>query len=168
MPSNPLLPGDDHGPAPISGMPAQAQGAPSMQELVDGLHKTTYVNAKMKELLLQKVPPSKKDIFDLASDLVDHGALTSQRIAGELASMPQNADMLKPWLFTHWLTTENQIDQILQMIQTKGALQRRAVAMPEPLRGQAQPSAFQGASSMSLSPAAMPAPPANRLLPNGG
>jgi hypothetical protein len=166
MPSNnPLLPGDDNGPPAISGAPQAAQPKLSLAELVEGLHKTAYVNAKMKELLLRKEPPSKKDIFNMSSDLVEHGALTPQRIAGELASMPQNADMLKPWLFTHYMTTEQQMDQIAQMIHEESAAQDQQqqpqMGQP-PMMGGAPPPA--AASPMG----GQPMPPANRLMPNGG
>ena len=143
----------------------QAPPDPSMNELVKGLHQTAYLNAKLKELLSEKKPPTKKDVFDMASDLVDHGVLTPQRIAGELATMPPSEDMLKPWLFTHWLVTENHMEQLSQMIQAKSAQPQPGQSQPQ---AQGMPGQIPAMQPGAPQPSQSPQPPQNMLMPNGG
>jgi hypothetical protein len=69
--------------------------------------------------------------------------------------MPASEDMLKPWLFTHWLTTENQIDQISKMIEAKSQQPQQAPGMP------------MGQPPMMGGPQMGAQAPANRLLPPG-
>jgi hypothetical protein len=144
-----------------------------MDQLMTGLHQTSYLNAALKKLLLRKESLTRKDVFDLSSELVNHGVLTPQRAAAELASLPSNEDQIRPWAFVHWLTTKNHIEQLLKMIQAKGAMRRLAAVTQQPSAASGQVQAqFQGESPTSAMSGPMPAgaiaePPTNRLLSNG-
>jgi hypothetical protein len=111
---NPLMMG---GPRPMPSTPPEPQSnAPSMDEMVKVLDQSAYLQSALGGLLRKKDAVTRNDIFDVVSDLVDEGVLTPQRAAAELATMPPNEQMLKPWLFMHWKTAQNNIQQVSDMI----------------------------------------------------
>ncbi len=106
-------------PNAMLGGQAAAPAPPSPEEVAKVLQQTSFVNAVLKEVLLQpKV--ERNDVFDAASTLVNAGAMTAQQAATQLADMPRNAEMIKPWLFMKWLTGEKAIEQLSDMLAGMG------------------------------------------------
>jgi hypothetical protein len=67
-------------------------------------------------LLKAQKPVTRKQIMDLSSDLLQKGILTAQRIASELASLPEDQDGIMKWVQTHFQTTDGQVDQLSQLL----------------------------------------------------
>lgn len=109
-PGNALM-GQDAG-AP----PAQAP-MPSVDELEEGLQKTVYLNARFRELLMAKKLPTRKDVMNLSSELLQRGILSAPRLATELATLPEAPDQIVKWLEQHYRTTAGQINQLSMLLE---------------------------------------------------
>lgn len=89
---------------------------PSPDDLAKGLHDTAYLNAKLRQLAEAKKLPTRKQVMELSSDLLQKGVLSPQRIATELATLPEAPDQILKWVNAHVITTGRQIDQISMML----------------------------------------------------
>lgn len=119
------------GPAPAN--------KPDAEMISKALESVSYVNAGMRQLLMMpKV--SRKDVFDLASMLVEGGAVTAQQAATQLAELPKSSEMIKPWLFVRFKETEGQMGQLAELLgQIEPPMQEEAVMLPPAMMGGAQP-----------------------------
>lgn len=109
-------------PSPMMGAVAPAAAnqvappPPSIQELEKGLHQTVYLRNKFRDLLGAGKPVTRKQIVDLSSDLLQKGILSAQRLASELASLPEDQDGIMKWLEAHFQTTDKQVGQLSGML----------------------------------------------------
>lgn len=111
-PADPSVPG---APQP-GGAPQAPQNMPSVEDLEAGLQKTVYLRNKFRDLLAGKKLPSRKQVLDLSTDLIDNGILSAPRIANELATLPQDQDGITKWVEQHFQKTDQQVDQILTLL----------------------------------------------------
>jgi hypothetical protein len=129
---------------------------PSLGDLDKGLQQTAYLNASLKALLAQKALPTRKQVMDMASDLLQRGVLSPQRLATELATLPENPDEIMKWVQGHYATTSGQIAQLMGMM-------HGAADPSHPLNGVAQTIAA-ASPQPPMEPPAAPSLPASGLM----
>lgn len=103
-------------PGPVAATPPAQPPPPTVEDLEEGLHKTVYLRNKLAMLLRAQKPVTRKQIMDLSSDLLQKGILSAQRIASELASLPEDQDGIMKWVQSHFQTTDGQVDQLSTLL----------------------------------------------------
>lgn len=102
------------GPTPGGGAPPPM---PSVDELKDAMRKTAFLNAKFRELLSAPKMPTRKQVMDLSTELLQRGILSAPRLASELATLPEPPELIAKWLEAHFKTTSAQIDQLSMLLE---------------------------------------------------
>lgn len=101
---------------PSAGPPAPSSQGIDIKDVYDVIHKQSAVDAKLRKLLDKDGPITRKDVTQVAIELVADRTMSAQAIAGYLADMPEDPDALREWVEVHAKEAETQLQQLLTLI----------------------------------------------------
>jgi hypothetical protein len=121
----PAAPAGLPGAMPAAAAPGQLV-PPSIEQMTEVLHKVSYINATLKQLLGEP-DLSTRDILDKVGDAVADGIMGPFDAARELASLPPGNDSLalRQWVAGHYANSKRTMDTIIEMIEAHGQMVRR-------------------------------------------
>jgi hypothetical protein len=105
--------------------PQMPAAPPSLPQLTEALHKTSYV-ASMLSGLLSKPDLSAKDILDDVGEMVAEQVMSPFMAAKYLSDLPPDGDSLKlrQWVGQHYATTSQSLQTVAEMISAHGQMMR--------------------------------------------
>lgn len=102
---------------------------PTAQDLSDDLVDIVYVHTRMRELLQAAAVPTRRDVMNLASELLQRHTLSARRLATELATLPEPTEQIPAWLRQRFIATRGHIEQLSTMLY--GIALERPLGMPD-------------------------------------
>lgn len=126
---------------PPPGGPQEPAVPPSLPQLTEALHKTSYVTSMLSGLL-SKPDLSTKDILDDVGDMVAEQVMSPFMAAKYLSDLPPDDDSLKlrQWVGQHYATTAQSLQTVAEMVAAHGQMTRaQGGPVPAPVAPPAGP-----------------------------
>jgi len=114
--------------------PQQMPGAPAspatkqvqLSEAKDVLRKQGAIDRQLKGLLKEPGPVKRKQVIDVAVNLVAERIMSPQEMAGYLADLPEDGMQIRQWVVQHAKNVEQGLDQLIGMVHGVDAQQPAA------------------------------------------
>lgn len=104
-------------PQQTDGPAAQPQPAgATIDEAKDVIKKQATIDKRLRRLLEKGGPVARKDVVQVAVNLVAERVVSAQTMAGYLADLPEDPDAVREWVEKHAVEAENQLSQLLDML----------------------------------------------------
>lgn len=163
MMPNALADGALSGAGPLAGQGPQVD-APAMQsapvtpqksttpeEVIQTIHKQSIVDGKLRTLLDKGGPISRKQVTQIAIEIVAGRVMSAQTMAGILADLPEDPEAIREWVEVHAKEVEAHLEQLLTMLHGTVDPSTPMGAFGDALNAdQHQAAAMQGASQTPL------------------
>lgn len=123
---------------------AMAQGAPqpqgkqfTMDEVKDLIHKQATIAAKLGALTADDGKATKKDVVQVATELIAERIMSAQEVAGLLKDLPTEPDKIAEWVNQHAANADAGLEQLVGFLAQNGVADEPE--MPPEAMGEAVP-----------------------------
>ena len=87
-----------------------------LSEVKDVVLQQAAIDRSLRSLLKEPGPVKRKQVIDVAIDLVAKRAMSPQQMAGYLADLPEDPVQMRQWVSQHAANVEKGLDQLLQLL----------------------------------------------------
>lgn len=85
----------------------------SSKDLSQSIDNTLMIDSKLRRLLAQDGPIKRKDIIDMATEIVAERGMSAQAMAGYLADLPEDPQDIREWVQRHANAADQSLNQLL-------------------------------------------------------
>lgn len=86
---------------------------PSPKDIKDAIHNQSFIDSRLRGLLEEGGPVARKDVIQVATEIVAERAMSAQAIAGYLADLPEDPQDVREWVQRHANSAEQSLQQLM-------------------------------------------------------